>query len=154
MRVARVVLIGVLWLLCLALILLDSPTPGVAAAAPTGQDAVHQVQRGDDLRLIAGYYYGDTRQWERIWRANRAQVPRPNRIVPGTLLRIPDAMVPAESYAGFLVRVHRPAVGSRAPVVELPPVVGPAAASASPAAPGTPGGPDALAPPPPSVPRP
>ncbi|MCK7503505.1 MAG: DEAD/DEAH box helicase family protein [Desulfobacterales bacterium] len=31
---------------------------------------------GDCLHLIAGYYYGDTRLWERIWKANRDHRPQ------------------------------------------------------------------------------
>ncbi len=71
------------------------------------QDALHQVMPGDNLHLIAGYYYGDARQWERIWRANRDQVRNPNRIERGALLRVPDAEVPAEPYADFAVRARR-----------------------------------------------
>ena len=46
--------------------------PGLLVSPPaSAQDVLHEVHAGDDLRLIAGYYYGDTRQWEKIWRANR-----------------------------------------------------------------------------------
>ncbi|MBI2000869.1 MAG: hypothetical protein HYT85_08525 [candidate division NC10 bacterium] len=123
---------------------------GVAAAeAMSPQDALHQVMPGDDLHLIAGYYYGDARRWERIWQANRDQVPNPNRIERGILLRIPNAVVPAEPYADFLARA-RPAPsqvgrGVRAdvpPVPEIPVPIArespPAAAPASPTAPSAP----------------
>ena len=81
----------------------------VAAAETTGpQDALHQVMPGDDLHLIAGYYYGDARRWERIWQANRDRVPNPNRVERGILLRISNAVVPAEPYADFVART-RPA---------------------------------------------
>lgn len=78
-----------------------------AAAAPGSQDAMHEVMPGDNLHLIAGYYYGDARQWERIWRANRDQVPNPNRLQRGTLLRIPEAEAPAEPYPDFVARARR-----------------------------------------------
>ncbi|MFI5341442.1 MAG: LysM peptidoglycan-binding domain-containing protein [Candidatus Methylomirabilales bacterium] len=82
--------------------------PDALAAAPAAsQDVLHQVLPGDDLRLIAGYYFGDTRQWEVIWQANRDQVSNPNRIRRGTLLRIPDVTPPAEPYADFVARARR-----------------------------------------------
>lgn len=80
---------------------------GASAAASGYQDALHQVMPGDDLHLIAGYYYGDARQWERIWEANRDQIRNPNRIQRGALLRIPDATVPAETYVDFVARARR-----------------------------------------------
>ncbi len=83
------------------------------AAVAAAQDALHEVQAGDDLHLIAGYYYGDARQWERIWQANREHIPNPNRIARGILLRIPDAVAPEEPYPDFVARARRrPARGS------------------------------------------
>jgi len=78
--------------------------PAAPQAAPAAQDAMHEVMPGDNLHLIAGYYYGDARQWERIWEANRDQLPNPNRIERGALLRIPDPVLPDESYADFVAR--------------------------------------------------
>ena len=80
-----------------------SPSAVTPAFAGAPADAIHEVMPGDDLRLIAGYYYGDTRQWERIWKANRDQIKNPNRIEKGSLLRIPDATVRPESYADFVL---------------------------------------------------
>ena len=86
-----------------------APHVADAAAESTGvQDAVHQVMPGDDLHLIAGYYYGDARQWERIWGANRDQIRNPNVIERGALLRVPDAAAPAQPYPDFVART-RPA---------------------------------------------
>ena len=89
-----------------------------AAAEPSGvQDAVHQVMPGDELHLIAGYYYGDARQWERIWDANRDQIRNPNVIERGALLRIPDAAAPAQPYPDFVARTRPgyPAPGEARP---------------------------------------
>ena len=91
----------------LAGILSSLPSPAVSAAAESPQDALHEVLAGDNLHLLAGYYYGDARQWERIWQANRDQVPDPNQIGRGALLRVPDATPPAEPYADFVARTHR-----------------------------------------------
>ena len=106
MRTARaltVVLISMVSLVTLSTRLESS----AAAVTSPAQDALHEVLPGDDLRLIAGYYYGDARQWERIWNANRDQIRNPNRIEQGSLLRIPDATVPTESYADFVARARR-----------------------------------------------
>jgi hypothetical protein len=131
--------------------ILSLPYSGALAAAPVEpQDALHQVLPGDDLHLLAGYYYGDARQWERIWQANRDQVSNPNQIRRGALLRIPDVTPPAEPYADFVARSRRaqlplasPAkgeaatgsAGQMAPSGSPPPAVG------APGPAGPPGGP-------------
>ena len=76
-------------------------------AQPEGQDALHEVLPGDNLHLIAGYYYGDCRQWERIWKANRKPVRNPNLLTEGMILRIPDVTTPEEQYTDFVARVRR-----------------------------------------------
>jgi len=116
MWTVRASLVNVVSLVGIVLMVLCPGAPAAPAAPP--QDALHQVMPGDDLRLIAGYYYGDTRQWERIWQANREQISNPNRIERGALLRIPDAVVPAEPYADFVARAR----------VLAPPPTAPAAA--------------------------
>jgi hypothetical protein len=82
---------------------------------PEPQDALHEVMPGDNLHLIAGYYYGDARQWERIWEANRAPIPNPNRIARGMVLRIPDVTIPVEPYPDFVARTRRSFVPGEAP---------------------------------------
>jgi hypothetical protein len=101
------------------------PDLSQAAAPPGPQDAVHQVMPEDNLHLIAGYYYGDARQWERIWQANKSQIRNPNLIERGALLRIPDAEVPAQPYPDFVARTRAAA-----------------ALAAGPAQPGAPAAPD------------
>jgi hypothetical protein len=106
--------------------------PALAAA---GEDLLHEVRTGDNLHLIAGYYYGDARQWERIWEANREQLGNPNRLERGAWLRVPDASVPAETYGDFLARmgtIEAAALAAVAPP-QGPPVE-PAAAPSPPAA--------------------
>ena len=108
MWIARASLSVLASLLAIGAVVL-APQVADAAAEPAGvQDAIHQVMPGDDLHLIAGYYYGDARQWERIWGANRDQIRNPNVIERGGLLRIPDAAAPAQSYPDFVART-RPA---------------------------------------------
>ncbi len=106
-------------------LLLPAATLGVAMSAEPlpapadASDALHEVIRGDNLHLIAAYYYGDARQWERIWRANRWQVHNPNRIEQGMLLRIPQIVAPDEPYADFVARVRRAPSPAGAPATPI-----------------------------------
>ncbi len=102
-----------------------APQPAAAAAAAVAGDLLHEVAPGDGLRLIAGYYYGDTRQWTRIWTANRAQLRNPNRLDPGSRLVIPNAVAPTEPFAEFAARTRGGASVGR--------IAEPAAAAKSPA---------------------
>jgi len=52
------------------------------------QPVEHTIRPGDNLHLIAGYYYRDPRQWTRIWKANRRTLAAPSRIQPGKTLLI------------------------------------------------------------------
>jgi nucleoid-associated protein YgaU len=52
------------------------------------QTAEHKVRSGDNLHLIAGYYYGNPREWKKIWRTNRKALAGPNHLRPGRILRI------------------------------------------------------------------
>jgi hypothetical protein len=83
-----------------------APQPAAAATAAVAGDLLHEVAPGDGLRLIAGYYYGDTRQWTRIWTANRNQLRNPNRLERGSVLVIPNAVAPTEPYAEFAARTR------------------------------------------------
>jgi nucleoid-associated protein YgaU len=63
-----------------------------AAASSAGSPALglgYEVQSGDSLRKIAQRIYGDEMKWKRIWEANKAQIPNPDRIQPGMQLSIP-----------------------------------------------------------------
>ncbi len=94
-------MIGVVAVLMLVL-LAPRPLPAVSAAA--APDILHEVLPGDCLHLIAGYYYGDTRLWERIWKANPHLVRNPNVLTVGTYLLVPEAGSPAEPYPDFTAR--------------------------------------------------
>jgi nucleoid-associated protein YgaU len=49
----------------------------------------YTVQRGDTLRGIAEWFYGDRDRWGLIYAANRAVVPQPERLDAGVVLMIP-----------------------------------------------------------------
>lgn len=50
---------------------------------------LYQVQRGDDLHWLAAKFYGDARQWVKIYEANRSAIANPNRLQIGQTLTIP-----------------------------------------------------------------
>ena len=81
-----------------------APVPARCAA----QTVEHTIRSGDNLHLIAGYYYGDPRQWKRVWKVNRKSLAGPNRLTPGRILRIegsPDDSL-LGSYEDFRSRVR------------------------------------------------
>ena len=59
-----------------------------APARCEAQAVEHTIRSGDNLHLIAGYYFGDPRQWRSIWKSNRKNLAGPNRLVPGKTLLI------------------------------------------------------------------
>jgi nucleoid-associated protein YgaU len=77
--------------LFLALAILAAAAPGASVAGmegKAGEVITHEVAKGDNLYLIAGYYYRDPRQWNRVLDLNSDMVSDPDVIVPGMLLKI------------------------------------------------------------------
>jgi hypothetical protein len=109
LRVALCILFG-----AVASLAAGTPAPAAATGASGPQDALHEVMAGDNLHLIAGYYYGDARLWEKIWAANKAQVKNPNVIERGMLLLVPNASVPDTPYAEFAAWARREAAARAA----------------------------------------
>lgn len=58
------------------------------ASEDTG-DQSYTVVKGDTLSGIAKKFYGKANLWNRIHAANKDQVPNPDLIRPGQVLRIP-----------------------------------------------------------------
>lgn len=58
---------------------------------PASQPAsiIHVVQKGETFSGISKSYYGTSRKWVVIFEANKAAVPDPKRLLPGTKLIIP-----------------------------------------------------------------
>jgi len=65
-------------------------TFGRALVDPYTGFAQYTVVAGDTLSSIAQQWYSDASKWPRIHEANRHQVPNPNVIFPGQVLRIPQ----------------------------------------------------------------
>ena len=55
---------------------------------PPKRMIVHTVKSGEELHLLAGYYFLDCRQWERIYQANMGTIRNPNKIYPGQELYV------------------------------------------------------------------
>jgi len=61
------------------------------APARPPEPEIYVVVAGDSLSKIAKRIYGDAKQWNRIFEANRDQLKNPDLIRPGQKLRIPKA---------------------------------------------------------------
>lgn len=64
------------------------------AAAPTL--VRYTVQRGDTLRGIADWFYGDRSHWRTLYAANRSTIRDPQAIEAGLVLRIPVLNIPRQ----------------------------------------------------------
>lgn len=49
----------------------------------------HNVAAGDNLYLLSAYYYGNARQWKKIFDENRDVIKNPNVLDIGVKLKIP-----------------------------------------------------------------
>jgi hypothetical protein len=77
------------YLILAAVISISIPTPVILTVAAAAEQAEHTILAGDDLHLLAGYYYQDPRRWMVIHDANRDLLKDPSVISPGTVLMIP-----------------------------------------------------------------
>jgi hypothetical protein len=118
-------------------------------------EALHQVKTEDNLHLIAAYYYGDARQWPRVYGVNRSLIGRnPSVIHRGQIFKIllPAGWAPLEPYDHFLARVRATGIpGLTAPIEAGG---GRAAEAAPPAAPEPPAAPASESAAPPAAPEP
>lgn len=64
------------------------------AAAPTL--VRYTVQRGDTLRGIADWFYGDRSHWRTLYAANRSTIHDPQAIEAGLVLRVPVLKIPQQ----------------------------------------------------------
>ena len=67
----------------------DTPLPDDRSEAPDGPGRIHIVQPGETLYSITAKYYGDGRQFRRIWVANRNRLADPKDLRVGMKLIIP-----------------------------------------------------------------
>ena len=57
---------------------------------PEGQKCLllHQLGPGENLHILAAYYYGDARAWRRIYNLNKKAIRNPNKVMAGQILKI------------------------------------------------------------------
>jgi len=71
------------------------PTPGPSivevSEVTVPQPQTYTVQKDENLWVLAKRYYGDGRQWKRIYEANRDILPSSSMVPVGTVLVIPAA---------------------------------------------------------------
>lgn len=64
-------------------------TPASGAPGPAAEE--HVVQPGETLSAVAKLTLGKASAWRRLYEANRDRIDNPDRLKPGTRLRIPPA---------------------------------------------------------------
>lgn len=64
------------------------PAPADRPVTPAAE-RTYTVKAGDSLSKIAQREYGDAAQWKKIHAANRDQIPNPDLIHPGQVLKLP-----------------------------------------------------------------
>jgi nucleoid-associated protein YgaU len=62
-----------------------------SSSADAKQGRTHTVAKGESLSKIAKKYYGDARQWPKIFEANKDTIKNPDLIFPGQVIKVPDA---------------------------------------------------------------
>lgn len=66
------------------------PETPVAVSGPVAGVA-YTVQKGDTLQKISQKFYGTTKNWYKIYKANKDVLKSPDKIRPGQTITIPDA---------------------------------------------------------------
>ena len=65
------------------------PDSGNQEGSPVSEIRTYTVRRGDTLSGIALKTYGRASEWQKIYEANRVQIPNKNVLSPGTVLKLP-----------------------------------------------------------------
>ena len=92
---------------------LPLPALGQSSGSDYSQDKStvleHEIQKGDNLHLIAAYYFKDPRQWRKIYDLNSRTIKDRNLILPGKVIkiRVNQGEMLDISYAEFVALVLR-----------------------------------------------
>jgi nucleoid-associated protein YgaU len=62
---------------------------GIKAPPQQAQVEYYVIQKGDSLSAIAKRYYGNAKEYPRIFDANREVIKDPDLIYPGQKIRVP-----------------------------------------------------------------
>lgn len=65
----------------------ESITPEIVE--PAGSFENYTAQKGDTLQKISQKYFGTTKKWHKIYKANQDTMKGPNKVYPGQTIRIP-----------------------------------------------------------------
>ena len=63
---------------------------GSSSTADAKGGRTYTVTKGDSLSKIAKQFYGDAKQWKKIFEANKDGIKNPDLIRVGQVLRIPE----------------------------------------------------------------
>ncbi len=76
----------------------SAPVPAPPAetdrVSPAAGTQSYVVQPGDTLMKLAFEHYGNLYDWRKIYESNRASIPNPARLEPGTTLQIEKSNIP------------------------------------------------------------
>lgn len=67
----------------------SSAAPRESYAAPSKSGRTYTVKNGDTLQKISQKFYGTTKNWRKIYNANKSKLKDPNSLKVGTKLSIP-----------------------------------------------------------------
>jgi LysM repeat protein len=65
----------------------DSSAPDITSKA--GPNEKYTVQKGDTLQKISMKFYGTTKRWMKLYKANQDKLSGPDKVRPGQVLDIP-----------------------------------------------------------------
>ncbi len=105
-----------------------APRPAGPVAAPPPSQKVyklHQVGEGENLHLLAAYYYGDARAWPRIYQLNKKQIRNPNVIRVGQILKVevPPGWKPRFELAEFKAKEVKRKAAIEQAKIEKPTII-------------------------------
>lgn len=108
----------------------EPSTPAFAPSAPAvpggpPQYRLHRVGKDENLHLLAAYYYGDARQWEKIYQLNKKKIKNPNIIQEGQILQIdvPPGWQPRFSLPEFMEKERKRVAQQGLPKEEKPKII-------------------------------
>ncbi|MCM8822273.1 MAG: LysM peptidoglycan-binding domain-containing protein [Candidatus Omnitrophica bacterium] len=68
---------------------LEPVLPDEPKVKPAGSGKSYTVKKGDTLSIISRRFYGDSKEWKKIYDANKSRIKNPSVLIPGTELVIP-----------------------------------------------------------------
>lgn len=111
----------------------ESETPPMAEPAPSvtpvpaGQQQfrLHKVGKDENLHILAAYYYGDARQWTKIYDLNKKKIRNPNTLEVGQMLKIdvPPGWQPRFNLPEFMDKERKRVANQGIPQAAKPKII-------------------------------